>query len=428
MRTPLLLVLMLVLTTSAADAQQNAPLGGTGGSNQTAGKVVDVSLADSLILQRYRSAKNAPPSDVCAKMAAQVRALQGWCAQIPVIIRNHSNIKNPDFSIELRTPQAGPHLRFSVGNGNTSAFLDKVAIASNATMQVPLTAFVTEAGEHTAKVRIRSSDGNIDQERVLTVTAKRSWGWALGALVIGGLAGFLLVSFRGLAGERATAVAKSLAVAERYRIIAALARGTRLLPSNQRRLLDNEIEAELANARAGRPLDDKLEMRIKALKEWTRLAIRATALQADALKPLEAQFHSLLHDIRLSDAAPDLSALESSVNAALERQRSTGGFEAAVAERAADASDTAVNTAPTGLAPFIYNVRDLRQFDRRRFFVDLGIASVGFLLFATAAIIALYVKDAGWGTVEDLLNAVLVGAVAFLGAGQIARIKEFARN
>lgn len=429
----LLLTLPLALAASAATAQQpetNTEKTGTSSqdaSAQTAGKGIAVGLADSLILSPYSRMQSTNPSDICAQLAIAAGATRGWCAQIPVTVSNQSDKQDAIVFIEALAAQVGPSLRFAVGHENAAAFLDGMTIKPNSTLRLPLTAFATEAGEHTAKIRVKTSDGNTDHHRVLAVSAKRNWGWMLGMLGIGGFAGLLLASLRETTGDRATAIAKSLTVAERYRTIAALARSTRLIPPEHDLLLDNEIKSQLANARAGRPLDETLDAKLDALKEWTRLALYATALQANLLEPLTPQFHAELSRVLNSGGALDLPSLEGKVKAALTAQASKPGFEAAVAKSAVPASDIAVSIAPINLAPILFDVSDLRQFDRRRFFIEFVIAVVSFLLFAIAAVIVLYVKDAGWGTLEDLLSAVLVGAVAFLGAGAVSRIREAAR-
>lgn len=401
-------------------------------------------IADTTLLLRPIGKPQARTADTACVTLAKAAGRGGWCGRVAFDIQGLARDTPATLQLAITAPvrisggsqsvsdAMSTHLESSCAATKSVDAISIVPTPETAPCRVIATTFVPEPGEYRATVRVRDVAGTFDQSSTLTVRARSGALVALFWLALGGLIGGVLAFLRTLFRTRTADVAAALREAQRYDVAASLALRSRLVPAGSKTLLDAEVAAFLASTKAGRSNEPpagqpKLADRISALSTWARTAQDARALEAEALKPIEPDFHRALSEV-LGGAAPAarLAALDNKVQTALDLQANRGvGFEAA-----ASIAQAAGGAVPVpDLSTFaLRGVTSLEQLERRTLLAGLAETVLTFLLFAFGALLIIWIDNEAWGTTRDVLNAILVGAGAFLGAAGIRGLKDEARS
>lgn len=441
-------------TISNASANNAAPTAVAGLRTNTGGALASTKLIpDALLLlrpdpnttdgQALNVSTQATPSGANCEALSQAAEQRGWCGWVSFDVASPVRDKQTTLRVSVGGPiqvsgasqpvtdTLSVALDSSCPATGSGDAIDVTFPAAGGACRIGITTFASEPGEYRLTTRAREVSGAIDQSSTLTVRAQRSVWVALFWLAIGGLVGGLLAYIRTLFRARVAAYGSALRLAQRYDVAAELALRSRLVPQGRASLLDSVVTAYLADAKAGRsdnPVAGQptLAERVSALNQWAVIAQRATALEATLLTPLAAKFDRALSDV-LDGTNPiaRLATLETDVDADLDRQAQ------GLAGLAAEASGVAQAASPVAtpdLSTIAFaGVTTLEQLEGRQFLAGLIETLLTFCLFALGALLIIWIENDAWGTTKDVINMILVGAGAFLGAATIKGMREGAR-
>ena len=393
--------------------------------------------AARLIPDEVLALDKADPKD--ARCARLLGPGAGWCGRIGADLIAPGSASARTVSIWLDPPVAvGKSSQTVTGKASFAleASQDCQPVASGSALVVTLpaagsschitiTAATTEPGEFRSNVRARDGSGSFDQSSALTVKAAESWQWAFVLIALGAFIGMVVAYLRSIFRPRVAALADALGEVQQYEVAAALARRSGLAPDGSLDPLDAAARKLVDDAKAGRPIvptdgTPTFSSRTAALLGWAMLAQRARALEAATLAPLRQPFQDALDQVITgSNPSAGLAGVEAALSQALTTQAQMSGPAA---------KDAMAVSGPVPVPDFsealLAGIKSVKELDRFSMFAGLVETFFTFVLFALGALLAIWVGNDSWGTTADQIDAVLIGAGAFLGAAAIKTIRE----